>query len=91
MAKDLVEAVLKQAGARSEEGWQILPDGHSLTLHVAKDGATLNVPRVEAVAFEEKLLKARTKGGEVYFVFLEDVFAVASVGNTPTTKKAGFV
>ena len=91
MAKHIVDAVLKQAGARNEEGWQILPDGHSLTLHVAKDGASLNIPRVEAVAFEEALLKARTKSGEVFVVLLEDVFAAASVGNVSTAKKAGFV
>ena len=75
----------------SEEGWSVLPEGRSLTLHVAKDGGNLTVSRVEAVTFEGTLLKGRTTNGEVFVLDANDVFAAAAVGTGSKSKKAGFV
>jgi hypothetical protein len=91
MAREHVDAALKLADAKQEDDWSMLPEGRSLNLYVAKDGATLNITRIEAVAFEEPLLRARTTSGEVFLVTLNEVFAAAAVGSVAKTKKAGFI
>ncbi|HEX2881284.1 MAG TPA: hypothetical protein VHO25_17270 [Polyangiaceae bacterium] len=90
MAREHVEGALKVAEAKQENGWSVLAEGRSLSLYVAKDGATLNITRIEAVAFEEPLLRARTTSGEVFVVTLSEVFAAAATGSVAKTKKAGF-
>jgi hypothetical protein len=92
MAREQIEAALKVAEARQEDGWQVLPEGRSLTLYVAKDGASLNVSRVEALTFDDALLRARTTSGEVFVVSTADVFAAAAAGGSVArSKKAGFI
>jgi len=74
MNQDQLEAILKAAGAKvGTDGYHTLPDGATLTLYCAKDGASLNVPKVEGVKLEGELVVARTKK-ETFFVARGDVF-----------------
>jgi len=91
MAREHLDEALKLAEAKQEEGWQVLADGRSLNLYVAKGGATLNITRVEAVAYADSLIKARTTSGEVFLVAVDDIFAAAAVGSVSKMKKAGFI
>ena len=47
MTGDHLDAILKLAGAKNEksekDGWVILPDGSTMSLHVAHDGASMTV------------------------------------------------
>ncbi len=94
MTGDHLEAILKLAGAKSEkDGWQGLPDGAMLTLHVAHDGASMTVPRVEAVKQDGELVLARNARRELFIVVRTDVFAVALEGEQAAGKvvrRAGF-
>ena len=50
MTGEHLEAILKVAGAKSEkDGWQVLPEGNAMTLHVSHDGASMTVPRIDAI------------------------------------------
>jgi hypothetical protein len=95
-------SILKQAGAKADkgdkgdkgdkEGWEVLPEGASLTLYLAHDGATLNVNRVESIRKDGELVYAKTKK-DVFYVARADIFAIAIEGSsTPgqTPRRAGF-
>jgi hypothetical protein len=94
MTGDHLDAILKVAGAKSDkDGWFALPDGGTMTLHVAHDGAGMTVPRVDAVRQEGDLLYARNPKREVFAVVRQDIFAVAlesDVGAGKVTRRAGF-
>lgn len=86
--------VLKHAAAKSEkDGWHTLPEGGTMTLHVAHDGASMTVPRVEAIRQEGDLIFARNPKRETFVVVRSDVFAVALEGDSGAGKvarRAGF-
>ena len=94
MTSDHLEAILKLAGAKTEkDGWQTLPEGSALTLHVAHDGAAMTVPRVEALRQDGELVCARNPKRELFIVVRSDVFAVAIEGEAGAAKvvrRAGF-
>jgi hypothetical protein len=94
MTGDHFDAVLKVAGAKSEkDGWQVLSDGATMTLHVAHDGASMAVSRVEAVRQEGELVFARNPKREIFAVVRGDVYAVAFEGEPSAGKvvrRAGF-
>ena len=49
MTGEHLDAILKVAGAKSEkDGWHALPEGSAMTLHVAHDGASMTVSRIDA-------------------------------------------
>ncbi len=93
MNQDQLEAILKAAGAKvGTDGYHTLADGATLTLYVAKDGASLNVPKVEAIKLDGELLVALTKK-ETFFVARSDVFGAGLEANnksTQPTRRAGF-
>jgi hypothetical protein len=92
MAREHIEAAINLAEPRTEGEWQVVAEGRSLTLYVAKEGSTLQITRVEAVAWVAPLVKARTTSGEVFVVAPEDVFAAAALGaGDARSKKAGFI
>jgi hypothetical protein len=92
MTQDHLSALYAAAEAKKgDDGWMILPDGRSLTLYVAADGATLTVARVQAVRLEGQLVHARTNKGEHYIVALEDAYAGSVDAPSGVAKKAGFV
>jgi hypothetical protein len=94
MTGDHLEAVLKTAGAKHEkDGWSMLPEGTTMTLHVAHDGAGMTVPRVEAVKQEGELVYARNSKRELFALVRTDVFAIALEGDPSAGKvvrRAGF-
>ena len=94
MTGEHLEAILKVAGTKSDkEGWASLPEGTSLTLHVAHDGASMTISRIEAVKQDGELVFARNPKRELYVVVRSDVFAVALDGEAAAGKvvrRAGF-
>ncbi len=94
MTGEHLDAILKLAGAKSEkDGWSSLPDGNTMTLHVAHDGAAMNIPRIEAVKQDGELVYARNPKRELFVVVRSDVFAAALEGEATAGKvvrRAGF-
>jgi hypothetical protein len=94
MTGEHLEAILKLAGAKSDkDGWSSLPEGGTMTLHVAHDGASMTVPRVDALRSEGELVYARNARRELFCIVRSDVFAVALEGETSAGKvvrRAGF-
>lgn len=94
MTGDHLDAILKMAGAKADkEGWATLPESSSMTLHVAHDGASMTVSRIEAIKQDGELVYARNPKKELFAIVRSDVFAAAlegegSVGKTP--RRAGF-
>jgi hypothetical protein len=94
MTGEHLEAILKVAGAKSDrDGWQSLPEGSAMTLHVAHDGASMTVPRVDAVKQDGELVYARNPRRELFVIVRTDIFAVALEGEASAGKvarRAGF-
>jgi hypothetical protein len=94
MTGEHLEAILKVAGAKAEkDGWLALPDGNTLTLHVAHDGAGMTISRIEAIRSDGELVFARNPKRELFAVVRTDVFAVALEGEAAAGKvvrRAGF-
>ncbi len=82
------------AGAKADkDGWQVLPEGNAMTLHVAHDGASMTVPRIDAVRTEGELLYARNPRRELFIIVRTDVYGVALEGESShgkVTRRAGF-
>ena len=94
MTGEHLESILKVAGAKSEkDGWQVLPEGNAMTLHVAHDGASMTVSRIDALKQDGELLYARNPRRELFCLVRSDVFAVALEGESNVGKvvrRAGF-
>lgn len=94
MTGDHLEAILKTAGAKGErDGWHLLPEGSAMTLHVAHDGASMTVSRIDAVRQEGELVYARNAKRELFVLVRGDIFAVALEGEANAAKavrRAGF-
>jgi hypothetical protein len=94
MTGEHLEAILKVAGAKSEkDGWQTLPEGSTITLHVAHDGAGMTVSRIEGIKQDGELLFARNSKKELFGLARVDVYAVAMEGESSAGKvvrRAGF-
>ncbi len=92
MTAEQLDAILKELGVKPDkEGYLAMPEGSLLTLHVAHDGATLAVSRIEALRLQSGIVYARTPRREVHAFAREDVFAVASDGGgAQATRRPGF-
>jgi hypothetical protein len=94
MTGEHLDAILKVAGAKTEkDGWQTLPEGNAMTLHVAHDGASMTVTRIDAVKQDGELVYARNPRRELSVVVRSDIFAVALDGESRAGKvvrRAGF-
>jgi hypothetical protein len=94
MTGEHLEAILKVAGSKADkDGWTALPDGSTLTLHIAHDGAGMTISRVEALRVDGELLYARNPKRELFAVVRSDVYAVAFEGEAAAGKvvrRAGF-
>lgn len=94
MTGEHLEAILKVAGAKLEkDGWYTLPEGATLTLHVAHDGASMTVSRIEALKRDGELVYARNSRRELFALGGVDVFAVAldaEAAAGKVTRRAGF-
>jgi hypothetical protein len=94
MTGDHLEAILKVACVKGDkDGWHSLPDGSTMTLHVAHDGASMTISRIEAVKQDGDLVYARNPKRELFAVVRTDVYAVAFEGEASVgkvTRRAGF-
>lgn len=97
MTGEHLEAILKMSGAKGDtadkHGWTALPEGSTLTLHVAHDGAGMTISRIEAVKLDGELVYARNPKRELFAVVRTDVYAVALDGEAAAGKvvrRAGF-
>jgi hypothetical protein len=94
MTGDHLEAILKVAGTKAEkDGWQTLPDGATLTLHIAHDGAGMTISRIEAIKQDGELVYARNPKRELFALARVDVYAIALEGESSAGKvvrRAGF-
>lgn len=94
MTGEHLEAILKVAGAKSEkDGWLALPEGATMTLHVAHDGAGMTIPRIEGLKQDGELVFARNSKRELFAVVRTDVYGVAFEGEAQAGKvvrRAGF-
>jgi hypothetical protein len=94
MTGDHLETILKMAGAKADkDGWASLPDGSALTLHLAHDGASMTISRVEGLKHEGELVYARNPKRELFIVVRSDIFAVALESEASAGKvvrRAGF-
>ncbi len=95
MAGEQLDAVLKSVSAKSgKDGFSALPEGVTITLYLAHDGASLSVPKVEAVKNEGDLVFARTVKRETFCFVKADIFAVATDGTATAAgespRRAGF-
>lgn len=101
MTGEHLDAILKLAGAKPEKsekaekdgGWTSLPEGNTMTLHVAHDGAAMTVPRVESLKQEGELVYARNPKRELFVVVRSDIFAVALENDATAgraVRRAGF-
>jgi hypothetical protein len=97
MTGDHLDAILKLAGAKNEksekDGWVILPEGSTMSLHVAHDGASMTVTRVEALRQDGELVYARNSKRELFVIVRGDVFAVALEADSiagKVARRAGF-
>jgi hypothetical protein len=94
MTGDHLDAILKISGGKADkDGWHALPDGGTMTLHVAHDGASMTVPRVDAIRLDGDLLYARNPKRETFVVVRTDIFAIAFESDASAGKvvrRAGF-
>jgi hypothetical protein len=93
MTREQIEAILKGAQAKTDkEGGHTVPEGVNLTIHVAHDGATLGIQKVESLRFDGELVHAKS-AKQTVAVVASDVFAVSTEGasGAPPRRPAGFV
>lgn len=93
MTREQIEAILKTSQAKQDkDGAYALPEGASLSVHVAHDGATLAVQKIEGVRFEGELLYARS-AKQTVVIATSDTFAVVLEGGSgvPARRPAGFL
>ena len=91
MTRDQIETVLKTAQAKSDKDGHTMPEGSNVTLHIAHDGASVAVQKVDGIRFDGELLFAKNSKQTTALV-TSDVFAVSVEGaaGTPVRRPAGF-
>jgi len=92
MTGEHLSVILKQASAKADkEGWDTLPEGATITLYLAHDGASLTIPRIQAIKGEGELVFARSAKRELFCLAKSDLFAVAVDGGEKVPeRRAGF-
>ncbi len=93
MTREQIETVLKTSQAKADkEGMFVLPDGASVTLHLAHDGSSLALQKVEGIRFEGELIFAKSAKQTTALV-TTDVYAVSIEGSVggPPRRPAGFL
>lgn len=83
--------LLELSGAVTDGPWSVLPNERTVTLHVARAGALLNIARIERLRQQGDLLLAQNSRGETFVIVLADVFAGTVDAEKKVARKAGFV
>jgi hypothetical protein len=91
MNAEHLDAILKNAKAASKDGWDMLPEGSTMTLYVAHGSAPVTFNRIEALKKDGPLVFARSAKGEQYAFVRDDLFACALDGvQGKPERRAGF-
>lgn len=91
MTNEHLTALLELGGAKLEDGWSVLSSERTMTLHIAYQGAALNVARIQRVQVKGELVYTGTSRGEVTVICLADIFAGSIEGQmSPSARSAGF-
>jgi hypothetical protein len=97
MTEEMLRTVLETAEAKidkgDKDGWASLPEGRSLTLYVAHNGAPLTVAKVSAIRVAQGIVRAKSAKGQLFLLSLPDIFAAAldGAGETSAVRKTGFL
>jgi hypothetical protein len=94
MTEEMLRIVLETAEGKSDkDGWVTLPEGRSLTLYLAHNGASLTVAKIGALRAAQGILRAKSAKGQLFVLALTDVFAAAIDGanESSAARKAGFL
>jgi hypothetical protein len=91
MTREQIEVILKSSQAKlDKENGYVLPEGSTVTLHIAHDGASLAFQKLESVKFDSELLIAKGSKQTISIV-ISDVFAIALDGASGQQRRpAGF-
>ncbi len=92
MTPEHLESVLKHSQAKEEkDGFRVMPEGTTLTLHVSHAGGSMAMHKVDALRREGDLLWARNAKKDVCAIAVADVFAVLFEGQPGLpARRAGF-
>jgi hypothetical protein len=95
MTGEHLDAILKSVQAKAgKDGAHSLPEGVTITLYLAHDGASLSVAKVESVKADGELIFARTVKKETFALARADIFAIATDGSSTASgespRRAGF-
>lgn len=76
----------------ADNGFRELPNKTTLSLYLAKNGVGSTVSQIEAINLKGSTIQARTTKGDLYVVFVEDVFGANIEGRmqAKAPRKAGF-
>jgi len=94
MTADMYHALIARAGCeKDDDGGAKLPEGRTMTLYLAHDGASLSVAKVVALTLADGVVETRDARGETFLVSLEDLFAASLSGDETRGggRKAGFL
>lgn len=90
MTREQIQVILKSGHATMDKDGHTLPEGSSVTFHVAHSGGSLSFAKLETVRFDGELIFAKSAKQTVAIV-MSDVFAVALEGGTEKARRpAGF-
>jgi hypothetical protein len=90
MTNEVFQSVLKLCEAKASEGWQQLPEGRQLTVHLASGGVGLTISKIAKLRTEGAQVEARTMRDETYVFVLTDAFACAFEDSGAKSRRAGF-
>ncbi len=85
-----LEAALSLAEAKAEGDWQHLPEGKTMTLHVASNGVGLSVTKIKALRLAGTQVHTRNDKDDLCVVVATDVFACTVDAGGTRGRKAGF-
>lgn len=90
MTNEVFQSVLKLCEASQKDGWQQLPEGRQLTVHLASGGVGLTISRITRVRTEGPQVEVRTLRDETFVFVLPDAFACAYEDSGSKSRRAGF-
>ena len=90
MTNEVFQSVLKLCEVSPKEGWQQLPEGRQLTIHLASGGVGLTISRITRVRAEGPHVEVRTLRDETFVFVLSDAFACAFEDSGAKARRAGF-
>ena len=93
MTEQMLRTIVEMAGgAFDKEGKAALPERHTLTLHLAHDGASLSIARLVRLSLRNETIMAEDDKGELLVASLSDAFAATiSAPAGGNARKAGFI